>query len=425
MASAEPAIYRLKAQTQCYDWGKLGDISKVAEYARASGSETDSSKPYAELWMGTHPNAPSYTLTKDSKQSKALKDLISANQDLSTPEVYQQYEGDLPFLFKILSIRKALSIQAHPDKTLGAKLFKEFPNVYKDPNHKPEMAIAITPFEALCGFRPLEEIAENLQQYPEFSNVVGHGVASTFISIVKQTGASNDESSVAQNKAALKTLFSALMNKEQDEVTKQLSTLVQRVKNQERTLPELITRLDQQYPGGDIGVFSVLLLNYIKLAPGEAIFLGANEPHAYLSGDCVECMAASDNVVRAGLTPKFKDVKVLVDMLTYRYGSAKSQLMTGSNFGPHSLLYDPPIDEFSVVLTSLNANESEKHQGIKGPSIFIVTRGDGSLSGESLKTESGFPLQAGYVYFVGANVPVTFEAGQNGLEIYRAFTVPT
>lgn len=146
------------------------------------------------------------------------------------------------------------------------------------------MAIAITPFEALCGFRPLEEIAENLQQYPEFSNVVGHDVASTFISIVKQTGASNDESSVAQNKAALKTLFSALMNKEQDEVTKQLSTLVQRVKNQEGTLPELITRLDQQYPGGDIGVFSVLLLNYIKLAPGEAIFLGANEPHAYLSG---------------------------------------------------------------------------------------------------------------------------------------------
>lgn len=143
------------------------------------------------------------------------------------------------------------------------------------------------------------------------------------------------------------------------------------------------------------------------------------------SVDCVECMAASDNVVRAGLTPKFKDVKVLVDMLTYRYGSAKSQLMTGSNFGTHSLLYDPPIDEFSVVLTSLKANETEKHQGIKGPSIFIVTRGEGSLLGESLKTESDFPLQTGYVYFIGANVPVSFEAGQNGLEVYRAFTVPT
>jgi len=136
-------------------------------------------------------------------------------------------------------------------------------------------------------------------------------------------------------------------------------------------------------------------------------------------------MAASDNVVRAGLTPKFKDVKVLVDMLTYRYGSAKSQLMTGSKFGPHSLLYDPPIDEFSVILTSLNANVSEKHPGISGPSIFIVTRGEGSLLAESLKTETEFSLEVGYVYFVGANVPVSFEAGQKGLEIYRAFTVPT
>lgn len=136
-------------------------------------------------------------------------------------------------------------------------------------------------------------------------------------------------------------------------------------------------------------------------------------------------MAASDNVVRAGLTPKFKDVDVLVNMLTYRYGSAESQLMNGAKFGPHSLLYDPPIAEFSVVSSSLKANETEKHEGIKGPSIFIVTSGSGSLLGENLKTESNFPLENGYVYFIGANTPVTFEAGQGGLDLYRAFTVPS
>jgi len=146
------------------------------------------------------------------------------------------------------------------------------------------MAIAITPFEALCGFRPLEEIVGHLEQYPEFANIVGQDVASKFIANVKQSGHSTEESSITQNKAALKTLFSALMNKEQPEITKQLDALVERVKGQDGILPELITRLDQQYPGGDIGVFSVLMLNYIKLAPGEAIFLGANEPHAYLSG---------------------------------------------------------------------------------------------------------------------------------------------
>lgn len=120
-------VYRLEAKTQSYDWGKLGNESKVALYATQSGVEVDPTKPYAELWMGTHPNAPS--IVKDDQTP--LKDLVQAKPELSTEEVYKQYDGDLPFLFKILSIRKALSIQAHPDKELGARLHKEFPNMYK------------------------------------------------------------------------------------------------------------------------------------------------------------------------------------------------------------------------------------------------------------------------------------------------------
>lgn len=132
-------------------------------------------------------------------------------------------------------------------------------------------------------------------------------------------------------------------------------------------------------------------------------------------------MATSDNVVRAGLTPKFKDVEVLVDMLTYRYGSAESQKMTPEPFGTQSLLYNPPIDEFAVVLTKLKENQTEKHQPIEGPSILIVTDGSGELTGEALKTESNFPLKKGYVYFVGANVPVNINADEQGIELYRAF----
>lgn len=133
-------------------------------------------------------------------------------------------------------------------------------------------------------------------------------------------------------------------------------------------------------------------------------------------------MAASDNVVRAGLTPKFKDVAVLVDMLTYRYGSAESQKMKGKTFGPHSLLYDPPIDEFSVVLTRLAQGDNETHQPIAGPSILLVTRGAGKLEAGN----SQFDLKDGYVYFVGANVSISATAtGEAGLEFYRAFTVPS
>jgi mannose-6-phosphate isomerase len=86
--------------------------------------------------------------------------------------VFEIYR-DLPFLLKVLSIRKALSIQAHPDKELARKLHNEFPKIYKDPNHKPEMAIALTPFEAFIGFRPLEEIKSHLETYPELATIVG------------------------------------------------------------------------------------------------------------------------------------------------------------------------------------------------------------------------------------------------------------
>lgn len=141
--------------------------------------------------------------------------------------------------------------------------------------------------------------------------------------------------------------------------------------------------------------------------------------------DCVECMATSDNVVRAGLTPKFKDVNVLVNMLTYRYGSAESQKMTPVKFAQHSLLYDPPIDEFSVVWTKMTSEESEQHKPIEGPSILIVTSGSGQLTSELGKTESDFELKEGYVYFIGANTPISAVAGKDGLEFYRAYSLAT
>ncbi|KAI8100092.1 phosphomannose isomerase type I [Halteromyces radiatus] len=412
---SQTGIYRLQCQTQSYDWGKLGSESKVAQFASKSGITVDPTKPYAELWMGTHPNAPSVIMDN----SESLKSLIKQNPSLSTQAIYDQYNGDLPFLFKILSIRKALSIQAHPDKTLGARLFKEHPTIYKDPNHKPEMALALTPFEALCGFRPLNEIVQHLEKYPEFAQLVGSDVANGFINSV------GDDKTDTDKKAALKQLFSSLMNSSVQDVTFYLSTLTSRlsqlpVSNLD-TMDQLVLRLDREYPGGDVGVFSSLLLNYVVMTPGQAIFLGANEPHAYLSGDCVECMAASDNVIRAGLTPKFKDVKVLVEMLSYRYGSAEGQKMKPVTYGSHSLLYDPPIDEFSVIQTQLTSNQDEKHAPIQGPSILIVTGGTGELTGEALKTESTFTLKEGYVYFIGAGIPLNIHAGEHGLELYRAY----
>ncbi|KAJ3097489.1 Mannose-6-phosphate isomerase [Phlyctochytrium planicorne] len=406
-------MYRLNYTTQSYDWGKLGDTSKVAEFAASSDAafKPDLAKPYAELWMGTHPNGPS---TLHGQPGKTLKSILTP-QNLSEG-ISKKYDGDVPFLFKILSIRKALSIQAHPDKVLAKELFEKFPKIYKDGNHKPEMAIALTPFEAFIGFRPLPEIKHNLETYPELQSLLNPTTVSTFISQA-------DSTDPAQRKQALKALFKDLMESPQEKVTDHVRKLVERLKKGPKgskgSLEELVVRLDEQFPD-DIGTFCAFLLNYLELETGEAIFLAANEPHAYLSGDCVECMAASDNVVRSGLTPKFKDVETLVRMLTYNHGPADSQVLRGDPFRStrFSKLYDPPIEEFSIVRVEVPAGEKEVHGGIDGPSILIVTRGGGSGradGGDSVEVGKGF------VFFVGANVGVELMAGKEGLSAYRAY----
>jgi mannose-6-phosphate isomerase len=118
--------------------------------------------------MGTHPSGPS--ILSDSNQS--LLSYVNSNQSAVGIVPHDCQSNDLPFLFKVLSVRTALSIQAHPDKALAQILHTKFPDIYKDPNHKPEMAIALTPFEALSGFRRLSEIKDNLSKYPEFACVV-------------------------------------------------------------------------------------------------------------------------------------------------------------------------------------------------------------------------------------------------------------
>ncbi|RIA95025.1 mannose-6-phosphate isomerase [Glomus cerebriforme] len=421
---SKPAVYKLKCAVQNYDWGKVGSESKVAQFAQNSNDfEIQLDKPYAELWMGTHPNGPSVLA---EQPSNSLKEKIESNPDeLLSPEISKIY-GDLPFLFKVLSVRKALSIQAHPDKKLGKELFEKFPKIYKDPNHKPEMAVAITDFEALCGFRPLEEIKSFLNEYPELVELIGNEISSRFLQIVNGREVSQFTEDIELNKSALCELFTKIMTTNESIVSQQVDKLIKRLKSNNSSLakgsiPELLIRLNNQFPG-DVGIFCVLLLNYIKLDPGQAMFLGANEPHAYLSGDIVECMAASDNVVRAGLTPKFKDVNVLTNMLTYRYDSAKSQILASIPYNNNKLtvLYDPPIEEFSVSMTRFNSLEKkEAFDGIPGPSIIIVIDGKGTLKVDNL-SES---LEPGSVFFIGANVPIIIEAvaDSDKLDLFRAF----
>jgi len=353
-----------------------------------------------------------------------LKDYIVAHPELLGDKVRNHFGDDLPFLFKVLAIRKALSIQAHPDKALAKRLHQERPNIYKDDNHKPEMAVAITEFSGFCGFLPVEKIAEYLSFVPELVQLIGSSVAEAFRDAVTQSQPTHETI-----KACLKDTFARLMNAKDADVQREVSALTERyqkgdVKGCEKGVKDLILELSRQYPG-DVGIFCTFFLNVVKLQAGQAAFLKANEPHAYLYGDIMECMATSDNVVRAGLTPKLRDVPTLVSMLTYTWGPADSQIMPPTKFRATkaTTLYDPPIQEFSVLLTKLEVGQDERHDAIDGPSILIVTEGTGRLSWKEKDGEER-TISAetqGLVYFVGAGVPVDFVAGDSGLTFYRAF----
>ncbi|KAI4321289.1 hypothetical protein MLD38_034691 [Melastoma candidum] len=412
-------VQRLRCSVKNYDWGHRGKESHVAElFALNSRCEVDMDKPYAEIWMGTHDSGPSFLYNincsngfSEESPGVTLKSWIEKNPCVLGEKVMAKWGCDLPFLFKVLSIAKALSIQAHPDKELARVLHREHPNVYKDENHKPEMALAITKFEALCGFISIEELKDVLRNVPEIVELVGTTDANKYLSLHAQD-------TKEEAKSVLRLLFTHLMSAGEDSVANVVTKLRSRLQQESwsRQLSDkekLVLRLEKEYPG-DIGVISAFFFNYVMLNPGEALYLGANEPHAYISGECIECMATSDNVVRAGLTPKSRDVQTLCSMLTYKQGFP--DILKGVPVDTYTKRYRPPFDEFEVDHCSLPKGSSTFFPKVPGPSIFVVTSGAGTLCRASVKDE---PVTEGDVLFVPANIEVTLTSS-TGIQMYRA-----
>lgn len=240
------------------------------------------------MWMGTHSSNPS----SDYETKRTLEDHIKDNQMLMGNDVVKKYGEKLPFLFKVLSAQKALSIQAHPNKKLAQQLHEKNPKEYKDDNHKPEMTIAITPFEGMCGFRPLKEIAYFFKAVKPLRSLIGEDMAAQFETTVNDSSKSEKEL-----KQVLKDAFSHLMNSKEEDIKTANKELLAQVKEEgesfaggestptpgSKMFAELLPRLDSQFPE-DIGLFVVFFLNFVQLQPGEAMFLQADDIHAYISG---------------------------------------------------------------------------------------------------------------------------------------------
>lgn len=355
-----PKPYLLHNEIQHYKWGTKNDKAFIPQF---SGINTEKDRPYAELWMGAHPKAPS-KIEIDGEQYLLNRLIENYPVEILGEAVARKFDNKLPFLFKVLSANEALSIQAHPNKQQAAVLHTRDAEHYPDDNHKPEIAIALDKLLALAGFRPIPTLITVFERYPEIAAFIGEDICADMKKVRADSVEANE---------LVKRMFSSLMHKSQTNKGELLAA-IESLTNRLREKAELTERekiffeLRKIYPGADSGLFSLFLLNLIRLKKGEAIFLNAGIPHAYLQGNIVECMANSDNVVRAGLTPKFQDVKTLVDILTYDTAPIAIQVASRSK-------YDTPVPEFAIEQIKLGAEAVETVE-TKSIQFLLITDGE-------------------------------------------------
>ncbi|MEW2136654.1 mannose-6-phosphate isomerase, class I [Streptomyces sp. NPDC005409] len=355
-------------------------------------------EPQAELWMGAHPSAPS-RLDRGTGE-RALSEVIAADpeRELGAATVARFGPG-LPFLLKILAAGAPLSLQVHPDLAQAKAGFEDEERRgvpidaghrnYKDPNHKPEMLCALTPFEGLCGFRPPQQAAELIE---------GLGVDSLkpYADLLR----------AHPEDAALREVLTAVLTADRTEMA---HSVTEAAAAADRLGGPYVpyASLVHHHPG-DPGVIAAMLLNHFRLQPGEAVFLGAGVPHAYIDGLGVELLANSDNVLRAGLTPKHVDVPELLKITNFESGDPHVLRPEGDG----EEVYETPIDEFRLSRFLLAPGGAPRVLPQGTPQILLCT--EGSPRADELT------LQPGESVFVPAHEKV--ELSGTGT-VYRATVV--
>lgn len=331
-------FFKLDNPVQNYAWGSRTTFQTLFSI------KNPNQQPQAELWMGAHTNGCS-KIQMEGKEV-LLSDFINKDKSgvlsLKTKERF----GELPFLFKVLAAENALSIQVHPNKEEAEEGFAKEDALgiarsannrnYRDPNHKPELLYALTPYRAMNGFRSFEEIVSL------FSKVVEKVELPVILDLLE---------SFKENMTSvgLEAFFKGVLSLESGDKEASIQGLIKYAEsnqqpNIQNDLCTLILELEQSYPG-DIGLFAPLMLNVITLIPGEAMFLDARTPHAYLKGTGLEVMANSDNVLRAGLTSKHIDVIELTKCTLFEEKSVSSLLLDPLVEG-NRRNYPVPVQDF-------------------------------------------------------------------------------
>ena len=347
-------VYRLELGVQHYAWGDIHFIPELL------GIENLEGKPYAELWLGTHQDLPSHVEVEGERW------LLS-----------EVLDDELPYLLKILSAKKPLSIQAHPTEQQAREGFarenaEEVPidaphRNYKDEHHKPELLCALTDFYALRGFR---------SDPPPFPG------------------------------SSLKELYERLMTLPQHEVDAVLAPKIEELQGGEYRKEDReywVLRCHEEFSDEghyDRGLFSVYLLNLIRLRPGDAIYLGAGTLHAYLEGSGVEIMANSNNVLRGGLTKKHIDIAELLKTVVFE--GEEPGVLHPVPTSDSEWKYETTAHEFELRrIEGPHENDAEH-----GPEILLVVDGEAIIGPYHIRRGEAVCISGGEAYAVDGSATI-------------------
>lgn len=354
-------MHLLNGKIQHYAWGGTDFIPSLLCI------ENPDQKPFAEYWLGTHPGGVS-RISLTETDAVSLADLIKKDPEKWLGEKVNNRFGELPYLLKVLDVKDMLSIQVHPTKSEAEKGFDREDAMgipqsaahrnYKDRNHKPEVMVALSDFWLLHGFSP------NLQQILETSEWFN-----TLLPVFEAKGIAG--------------LYQFVMELPQEGVDKLLQPLAEKIVplyetgQLQKSSPDfwagrVLVNSEPGFKNLDRGIFSIYFFNIVQLAKGEGIFQAAGVPHAYMEGQNMELMSNSDNVLRAGLTPKYIDVPELLKHTSFEF--TYPQVLEGEVNGPVKK-FPCPVPDFVMYHSTLKAGE-KLAGSTQGPEIAILLNGE-------------------------------------------------
>lgn len=356
---------RLSNTVRPYAWGSTTAIPALLGVAPTG-------EPQAEMWMGAHPGAPSRITRTDPAPGspqppteQPLTDVIAADPvgELGQAAV-EKFGPRLPFLLKLLAAGAPLSLQVHPDLAQAQQGYADEERrsvpidaahrTYKDANHKPELICALTPFDGLCGFRRPIEAAEAME-------ALGVDSLKPYADLLR----------AHPEEDALREVLTAILTADPAQMAETVTAAAAAAERLGGAYAPY-ARIAHHFPG-DAGVIAAMLLNYVQLQPGEALFLGAGVPHAYLDGLGVEIMANSDNVLRCGLTPKHIDVPELLRIV--RFEATDPGILRPEASPSGEELYETPVDEFRLSRFDLSPGGDPVDLTAATPQILLCTAG--------------------------------------------------